>query len=609
MAIQHVWAKQSGEYFCICTKSPAGWKEHFFKRSELMKGVPTFLEANKDKDVYACPHGFTRPERKKEYAVLPKLLWADLDGVDPRQLTGVRRPTMAWESSPGRFVGLWLTDKVMTEELNRRLTYALGADKGGWDLTQVLRLFPGAVNYKYPTMPKVRLLWADGDSVEVRELERALPAQEEIHIEGDASAVYKQYEKKMPHWLRRELLKGKPTIGQRSEMLWKLGNELLELGLSRDECFLLIKASPWNKFAGRRNEDDQLTRELDKALNQKVNAKAPEPAGGTYEFLARSMEEVEEENIRWIWYPYLARGELSILEGDPGLGKSYLAQMVAAAFVDGKKLPSVKDLPPTKGKVAYFDMENSPGSVTKKRLKGNGCVNMRDYFQDDQPFSIDDEEVLAKVYTAIERVRPVLIVFDTINTYLGSANTGNASETTQAFSHFKQMAVRFDCAVLVLRHLTKGNRERALYRGQGSIAFSGLARSVMTVGVDPDDDDVRVMAVTKLNIGKIPQALTYEIRALPDTLKEQDRSVLEWGEFVDYTSDDILAAPDKSKKDDEKDACEEFIKSELEGGKVVLKSKLMNMASARNLSEKVMLKVAKSMVKIGGAGDTTTWQL
>src|SRR5690606_1870011 len=102
------------------------------------------------------PHGFTKPERNKNFAAIPKLLWADLDEADPR--TCAIKPTIAIESSPGRFAGLWLVDAPMTEEINRRLTYFLGADKSGWDLTQVLRV-PGTNNYKYNSNPRVRILW------------------------------------------------------------------------------------------------------------------------------------------------------------------------------------------------------------------------------------------------------------------------------------------------------------------------------------------------------------------------------------------------------------------------------------------------------------------
>ena len=606
MLITRIWAKQPGEYFFLATKSrQKGWEEYAFKRSEF-KEVDEFVKENMDKDIYACPHGFSRAERKKEYAVAPRLLWADLDEIDPKRVA--IKPSMAWETSPGRFAGLWVTDKPITEDFNRRLTYALGADKGGWDFTQVLRLIAGCINYKYTNMPKVKLLWADGESVTLRELDQMLPADPKIEIKGDASEVYRLYEKSMPPWLRRELIKGKPTIGKRSEMLWKLGNTLLELGVSRDEAFLLIKASPWNKFAGRNNEDEQLTRELDKALSEHVSASKPREDKKEQIFLAKSMEEVEEENIDWLWYPYLARGELSILEGDPGLGKSYVAQMVASGFVDGKRLPSVKRLPVVQGRVAYFDIENSPGTVTKKRLTGNGCVNMKDYYQDDQPFSIDDEEALTNVYKAIERVKPVLVVFDTINTYIGSADTYKASETQQALGHFKEIAKRFSCSVLVLRHLTKSTKERALYRGQGSISFTGLARSVMTVGTSPDDDEVKVIAVTKLNIGKIPQALTYSIRGLPDTAKDKDRSVFEWGDFVDLTSDEILAAP-RTENKEEKEEAVEFLKDVLGDGPVHI-SKVETMAEARSISKAALKKAVRQLhVEAVQNGSGKMWKM
>src|SRR3546814_7114824 len=83
------------------------------------------------------------------------------------------KPTIAIESSPGRFVGIWVLDGPMDEELNRRLTYHVGADHGGWDLTQVLR-FPGTKNYKYRSQPKVRTMWKDGKEWTKKKIERYL---------------------------------------------------------------------------------------------------------------------------------------------------------------------------------------------------------------------------------------------------------------------------------------------------------------------------------------------------------------------------------------------------------------------------------------------------
>lgn len=555
MILLRIWKQQPGRYFFLSTKDRAGvWKDHPFRRSQF-KEVEQFIVDHADKDLYWCPHGFTKPRRLKKFAEIPKLLWADLDEANPSSM-GDFIPTVAWESSPGRFAGVWVLDEFMTEDINKRMTYHVGADKGGWDITQVLRI-PGTRNYKYASTPKGRLLWSDGPTYVVRDLDANLPKEQSSFKkrEGNvALGLYKKYESKFSGYVRRQLLKGKVIPGKRSEVLWKLAHELIEAGCTREEAFELLRVSPWNKFNKRRDGDEQLRRELDKALEQHINViddenpkaerfgdvEEEEEDDEKYKFLSRSMESVEEENIDWIWYPYLARGELTILEGDPGLGKSYLAQMVAAAICDGGKLPSVKRSEAVQGKVAYFDIENASGSVTKKRLATNGLKNMKDFYQEEEPFSVDDDETLDTVYQAIDALRPTLVVFDTVNTYLGSADTHKASETQQAFKRFLDIARRFHCSVLVLRHLTKSTKERAIYRGQGSIAFTGLARVVMTVGVMPDEPSTRVMAITKINVTRAPKALAFTIEALPDTLKEQDRSRFVWGDFVDLSADEIL---------------------------------------------------------------------
>lgn len=597
--IEGLWSQQGGNWFCICTKSASGiWKEHWFAAGS-MRRIRPFLQENKDKDIYFCPHGFRVRQRKKEHAVLPKMLWADLDEADPRKIDP--RPTIAIESSPGRYVGLWLTNKPISESMNRKMTYAVGADKGGWDLTQVLR-YPGTTNYKYRARPKVRVVWDDGPTYTLEELRRKLPDDPETKAGAglNAKEVYSRYEKSLPPWARRELLAGKPTAGKRSEMIWKLEHALLDAGMTRDESFVVLKASPWNKFRGRHDEDAQLSREISKIMDNRLRANGEalhrEEKDGPYRFLQRSIAEVEEENLDWIWYPYLARGEVTILEGDPGLGKSYLAQMVSKALVDGEKLPSVKGLPAVRGKVAYFDMENSAGSVTKKRLKTNGCQNMDWFFQEEEPFSVDDEDKFDAVLDAIDELRPVMVVFDTINTYIGKADTHNSTETQQAFVRFKEIASRYNVAVLVLRHLTKSKTNvSALYRGQGSIAFAGLARVVITVGKSPDEPEDRVMAVTKINVAKTPKALTFRVQELPDTLKEQDRSKFIWGDFVDLTSDDIVAVDaKKSNGESAVDQCVSWLKDVLDDGEVE-GARLAAMAEKRGFGSKTVSRAAEAL--------------
>lgn len=621
MLITDIWAEQPGKFFCISTKDGAGnWKDHFFAREDF-GDIRQFLRDNDECDIYFCPHGFNRRVRQKGEAVLPNLLWADLDFADPFKIKP--KPTIAIESSPGRYVGLWKLKDTMNESLNRRLTYFVDADHGGWDLTQVLR-FPGTRNYKYKSQPKVRTLWKDGRTYSLKGIERYLPEEEEAEDEQylDAAEVFEQYQKKLPQWARRELL-AKKIAGRadRSEMLWKLENACVEAGMTLDEAFAVIKRSAWNKFAGRRNEDTQLRRELSKVLDnqfsekpkgaEKRHRKSDKEESGeerTFGLLKlESMDEIEEEELDFIWRPYLARGEVSILEGDPGLGKSYLAQMIAGSITTGRRLiSSYKGQPKTKGSVIYFDMENSAGSVTKPRLTDNGFTNFEGrYHVVQQPFSIDDEEALETIYEWMEKIRPALIVFDTLNTYIGRADTHKASEVAQAFGIFMQLARDFNCAVLVLRHLTKGGGS-AMYRGQGSITFAGLARVVMSVGVDPEDTDTRAMAITKMNFAKAPQALTFRIEERP-----KGRSEFVWGEFVNLSSQEIMDAAATARAEGKQgqgiqDAME-FLEATITNAPTEI-DKLYRMAEKRSIAKKMVDRAADKMsVTKGKRKGVETW--
>lgn len=597
LLIHSIWRKQPGQYFCISTKSATGkWKDHWFKKEEL-RSVGAFISDNLDKNIYFCPHGFTQPERKKEFACPPRMLYADLDESDPRKLD--LKPTVAIESSPGRFVGLWETDDIADEALNRRLSYSIGADVSGWDLTQVLRV-PNTRNYKYSTTPRVRILWHDGPTYAVARLERMIPQLKNVmgeNLDDQAARVFKRYEKKMPRWLRRELLHGKPQRGQRSEMLWKMQNELLEIGMSREEAFDILWVCPWNKFQNRRDGADQLWRELDKSLEQhfssykKANGQDDDPTA--FNPLPRSMADVVTRNIDWITPGMFARGEVTIVEGDPGLGKSYLMQVIAGHMCDGKKIPSEVDYEAVQGRVAYFDTENTADTVTKMRLIENGVENLDNYFQGEEPFSIDDEEKWERVMEVLEDLRPTLVVFDTINLYIGGADTYRASETQQALVNFKMLGSQFNCAVVLLRHLTKSNKEKALYRGQGSIAFTGIARIVLTVGLDPEDQDTRVVACTKNNIGPKMRSFTYQIVGLPDTPKTKNRSKLMWGDFVDLTADDIISVAPIKNKDNE--SAVKWLRDQLEKHDKIEVGKLERMASARSLGKTVLHRAAEQL--------------
>lgn len=550
--IQRILRQSPGDYFCISTKSRSGiWRDNFFERKNIRDAANFAISKGETHHVYMSPQGYNERRRHKHHAIEPHLLFADLDECDPRTLT--IKPTIAIESSPGRYVGYWFTDKAIDEELNKRLAYYIGADVSGWDFTQVLRV-PGTVNIKYDDNPKVKLLWDNGPRYQVSRIRKMVPkirnSKKEIVVR-DATDVYETYEKHMPRWLRKELTNPKVQVGKRSEVIWKMANELLELGASKDEIFTLLWNSEWNKHAERRGGERQLEREIDKIMgNHVAGAKKKSKEKNGKRFHIVTMAEVEEEDIKWYVPRMIAPGQTTIFEGDPGVGKSYFLMWLAIHFCDGKHLPwQDKHDPVEKLRVVYCDMENAAGSVTKVRLNDNGIENPQNYVQFQEPFSVDDmESVEAFEKDVIEEFKPHIVIIDPINLYVGGADTYKASETQQALQVLKGMAEDHGFALILVRHLNKSPSGKALYAGGGSIAFAGVARVIATIGWHPEETDMRVVACTKNNLSPFFGSLGYTIHPLPDTIRHKNRSRLIYEGRVDYTSDDIVGT--SNKKDD-----------------------------------------------------------
>jgi len=144
---------------------------------------------------------------------------------------------------------------------------------------------------------------------------------------------------------------------------------------------------------------------------------------------------------------------------------------------------------------------------------------------------------------------------------------------------------------------------QALYRGQGSIAFAGFARVVITVGNHPEEEDTRVLAVTKINVARAPKALTFTIEELPDTLQRSDRSRFVWGEFVDLTADQILAPVERGEGDG-LDAVADWLREALSDGPVDLPT-LLRMGESRSFTERILTR-AGNQVGVTRAGGVWT---
>jgi AAA domain/RepB DNA-primase N-terminal domain len=349
------WAEQSGFVFLAVRdptkdKQDSGyWRDIKFKWPDDKADIDAILNKarSSEKDVYWCPNVFTEPHRSRDSIADIATLYADLDTVNPRSLPEELYPTAAWRTSPGRWQAMWSLDRAIDSDtqsqLNQRLTYAVGADKGGWDLTQVLRV-PGTHNHKYPEQPTVQLLWVNGHQLNPIKLINELPAVEATEIDRTPVQEVPDQSFVLSHHRvgaqAKRLIRAKHPSGDRSAVLWQLECLLAEAGLSVVEIVGVVRPTVWNKFADRRDELKQLSSEARKAIDHTEAA----PNDDRVEEL-EVVEEVnplswvsfdrERKPIHWLVDGLWGDGEVGFISGHPKSYKSWLAIDLAVSVATG----------------------------------------------------------------------------------------------------------------------------------------------------------------------------------------------------------------------------------------------------------------------------------
>ena len=586
--LMKIWNDQEGRFFCLTTKSLNGrWREFFFEKPFRKDIFKRFIEMRTDQNLYFCPHGFTENKRQKEFAASTSYLWADLDEVDPQDLD--LEPQVAWESSPNRYAALWKLNRSYgvkeAESKNKTLTYAIGADKGGWDFTQVLRI-PGTFNYKYKDHPQGKLLWTKPGSIKLSDIQLVDPVETLSSIKSKIKpSVY-------------TLLTAKrATVGKRSDVIWKLENELREAGLTKDQIFILIKNSIWNKFKGRNDEDRQLRRELNK-IGEEADAPLAHVNGKVSGVNLVCLDDVEVEDIKWLWYPYIPKGKVTLIEGDPGLGKSWVTTALASYISNGRRLP--EQAKSVTGKILILSAEDGMGDTVKPRLDQLDADTK-------QVFALEgavhfSEDGSAQIEEYIQKTKPDLMVIDPLVAYMGGdVDLHKANETREIMVRLALLAAKYGIAILGVRHLTKGVKDKSIYRGLGSIDLTAAARSVILVGRNPDDPiEGRVLCHIKSNLAPMGQSITYSLSA-------NRQSPFKWGKGCGLTAKDIMDIEPSGSS--EREMAKMFLLEKLkdEGRK---SSELKAEAEAKGISVKTLISVKRELkLEVTYIKEAAIWSL
>jgi Bifunctional DNA primase/polymerase, N-terminal/AAA domain/Primase C terminal 1 (PriCT-1) len=274
-----------------------------------------------------------------------------------------------------------------------------------------------------------------------------------------------------------------------------------------------------------------------------------------------SMTDVVEEDVKWLYFPYFPRGAVTLVDGDPGLGKSSFSVAVVAALTQGRGIPWSQDEP--RGRALLLSAEDDPARVQKPRLLANNADtdNIR-YAR--ELFSLD-ENGLAMLRAEMVQHKPDIVIIDPIIAYMAASfDLHKATDMTRFFTDIDKIAKDFDCAMLVIRHLRKSRDGDPLYQGLGSIAVAGRVRSALVLGRHPDDPELRAVAHTKSNYGPLGRTIVFDLKPKPG---EKVPGVT-WLDTEDITPDDLLRPPSENtagRPPKESEQVERFLRDFLAG--------------------------------------------
>ena len=282
------------------------------------------------------------------------------------------------------------------------------------------------------------------------------------------------------------------------------------------------------------------------------------------------MSDVELTPVEWLWKPYLPFRKLSVLQGNPGEGKTYFAMHLAAACTNGKLLPNMERMEPFN--VIYQTAEDGLGDTVKPRLIEAGADL-------DRVLVIDDSEVQLtlsdeRIEKAIVENNARLVIIDPIQAYLGAdVDMNRANEVRPIFMRLGQVAQRTGCAILLIGHLNKAAGMQSLQRGLGSIDIAAAVRSVMFIGKLKHDPTMRILTHEKSSLAPPGVSLAFSLG---------DEGGFRWVGEYDITADEMLSGIEPQRETKTQQA-KDLICTLLAGGKQVLSEDIDKAALERGI--------------------------
>lgn len=296
-----------------------------------------------------------------------------------------------------------------------------------------------------------------------------------------------------------------------------------------------------------------------------------------------SMEQVEATETKWLWYPYIPSGKLTIIQGDPGEGKSTFALYLAAQITQGRSIEQPFRLERCPAVVCYQNAEDGLADTVKPRLVRAGADCNMVLFTDEscEPLSIMD----GRIESIMRDYQAKMIILDPMQAYLGSdVDMHRANEVRPVMSYLAYLAETYDCAVVLIGHMNKMQKTRSLYRGLGSIDLTAAARSVLLVARDPAHPENRV-------ITQIKNSLAPEGRPVAFTLDENGGLV--WLGEYEISLDEMLTQENRNPT--ARDEAADFLREMFRDTGVIAARRIIEEAESKGISHSALYRARNKL--------------
>ena len=308
------------------------------------------------------------------------------------------------------------------------------------------------------------------------------------------------------------------------------------------------------------------------------------------------MSEVQSQEIEWLWYPFIPYGKLTIIQGDPGDGKTTMVFNLAEKLSQGEALDeNMKVTEPVN--VIYQTAEDGLADTVKPRLElaGADCERIIVIDESDKSLSMVDE----RLEEAIVRTGARLLILDPIQAYLGGGMDMNrANEARDMTKKLGALAEKTKCAIILIGHMNKASGNKAAYRGMGSIDFFAVARSVLLVGRVEGESNTRAVVQIKNNLAAFGHPKAFAL----------SEDGFKWLGDYEITVDEVLGGitPKANKMEQAKQMLRELAETQ----SAVLSNEIFDRANELGISKRTLENAKKELgVQTRKINNAWYWEL